>query len=75
MLVFIATTLLFTMIGVILSLSMEYTNIGIYYYISFSVFSIIVYQLLPKLTTYLSNLLMFYTIVVIFCYTIYTSES
>jgi hypothetical protein len=27
------------------------------------------------MTTYLSNLLLFYTVVVIFCYTIYTSES
>ena len=30
---------------------------------------------MPRVTTYLSNILLFYTIVVIFCYTIYTAES
>ena len=51
------------------------TNIGIYYYVALSLFSIIVYYILPKITTYLSNVLLFYTVIVIFCYTIYTSES
>jgi len=75
MLVFIITTLLFGGFGVILSLTLEYTNIGIYYYISLSVFSIVVYYILPYVTNYLSNLLLFYTVIVIFCYTIYTAES
>ena len=75
MLVFIITTLLFGLFGLALSVSAGYTNIGIYYYAALSVFSIIVYSILPRMTTYLSNLLLFYTVVVIFCYTIYTSES
>jgi K+-sensing histidine kinase KdpD len=75
MIVFIITTLLFGMFGVILSMTLDYTNIGIYYYISLSIFSIIVYQILPRVTTYLSNILLFYTVVIIFCYTIYTAES
>jgi hypothetical protein len=75
MLVFIITTLLFGLFGLALSLSAGYTNIGIYYYAALSVLSIIVYNVLPRMTTYLSNLLLFYTVVVIFCYTIYTSES
>lgn len=75
MLVFICTTLLFGAFGVILSITMDYTNIGIYYYISLSVFSLVVYQILPHMTVYLSNLLLFYTVIVIFCYTIYTAES
>jgi hypothetical protein len=75
MVVFIATTLLFGILGLILSLILEYTNIGIYYYVALSVLSIIIYNILPRITTYLSNLLLFYTVVVIFCYTIYTSES
>lgn len=53
----------------------NYTNIGIFYYVALSIFSIIVYQILPRVTNYLSNVLLFYTVVVIFCYTIYTSES
>lgn len=75
MLVFIITTLLFGVFGLILSLTADYTNIGIYYYVALSIFSIIVYNILPRITTYLSNVLLFYTVIVIFCYTIYTSES
>jgi len=75
MIVFIVTTLLFGVFGFILSLSIAYTNIGIYYYVALSAFSIIVYNVLPRLTVYLSNVLLFYTVIVIFCYTIYTSES
>jgi hypothetical protein len=75
MVVFILTTLLFALFGFTLSLTSGYTNIGIYYYLTLSLFSIIVYLILPKITTYLSNVLLFYTIIVISCYTIYTSES
>ena len=75
MLVFIITTLLFGLFGLALSVSAGYTNIGIYYYVALSILSIIVYYLLPRVTSYLSNVLLFYTVVVIFCYTIYTSES
>jgi len=75
MVVFILTTNLFGVLGLILSLTADYTNIGIYYYVALSVFSIIVYYILPRITTYLSNVLLFYTVIVIFCYTIYTSES
>jgi len=75
MIVFIITTLLYGVFGLILSMTSNYTNIGIYYYAALSIFSIIVYQILPRVTNYLSNVLLFYTVVVIFCYTIYTSES
>ena len=75
MIVFIITTLLFGIFGLVISITLDYTNIGIYYYVALSIFSIIVYQILPRITTYLSNVLLFYTVIVIFCYTIYTSES
>jgi hypothetical protein len=75
MLVFILTTLMFGLFGLSLSLTINYTNIGIYYYVALSIFSIVVYWILPKITTYLSNVILFYTVIVIFCYTIYTSES
>lgn len=75
MLVFIVTTLLFALLGLSLSLTADYTNIGIYYYTALSLFSLIIYYVLPRVTTYLSNVLLFYTVVIIFCYTIYTSES
>lgn len=75
MIVFIITTLLYGIFGLILSMTANYTNIGIFYYVALSIFSIIVYQILPRVTNYLSNVLLFYTVVVIFCYTIYTSES
>jgi len=73
--VFILTTLIFGLFGLILAITSDYTNIGIYYYVALSILSIIVYYLLPRVTSYLSNVLLFYTVVVIFCYTIYTSES
>jgi hypothetical protein len=75
MVVFIITTLLFGIFGLTLSMTIDYTNIGIYYYVALSIFSIIVYYILPRITTYLSNVLLFYTVIVIFCYTIYTTES
>ena len=75
MMVFIITTLIFGCFGLILAITSNYTNIGIYYYAALSILSIIVYYLLPRVTSYLSNVLLFYTVVVIFCYTIYTSES
>mgnify|MGYP006893247364 CR=1 FL=1 len=75
MLVFIITTLLFGVFGLVLSITANYTNIGIYYYVALSLLSIVVYYILPRITTYISNVLLFYTVVVIFCYTIYTSES
>lgn len=74
MLVFILTTILFSGFGLILWLTVEFTNIGIFYYLGLSFFTLIVYQVLPKLNQYISNALLFYTIVVIFCYTIYTSN-
>lgn len=74
MVVFIITTLSFSLFGLILTLSIDYTNLGIYYYLGLSLFTAIIYQILPQLTHYISNTLLFYTIIVIFCYTIYTSN-
>jgi hypothetical protein len=75
MVVFILTTAFFGLFGASLALYIDYTNIGIYYYVSLTIFSIVVYLILPRITTYLSNVLLLYTVVVIFCYTIYTSQS
>lgn len=75
LIVFILNTMVFSILGLILSFIINYTNIGIIYYISLSVFSIAVYMILPKVTKYLSNLLLFYTVIIIFCYTIYTSRN
>ena len=74
MVVFIATSIMFSLFGLILTLTIDYTNVGIYYYLGLSVFTIIIYQILPQLTQYVSNTLLFYTVIVIFCYTIYTSN-
>lgn len=73
LIVFIITTLIFSLFGGFLYIFIEYTNIGIFYYLGLSVFSYVMYMLLPRLYAYLSKTLLFYTIVVIFCYTIYTS--
>ena len=74
MIVFIATSIMFSLFGLILTLTIDYTNVGIYYYLGLSLFTIIIYQILPQLTQYVSNTLLFYTVIVIFCYTIYTSN-
>ena len=75
LLIFILTTLIFSIFGTILFIFIEFANIGIYYYLGLSAFSFVMYQLLPRLYMYLSKTLLFYTIIVIFCYTIYTSNS
>jgi hypothetical protein len=75
MIVFIITTMIFSIFGLILYTTIDFTNIGIYYYLALSISTIVIYQVLPYLTTYISNFLLIYTIIVIFCYTIYTSES
>lgn len=49
MIVFILTTLIFAIFGFILSMTLDYTNIGIYYYTSLSLFSICVYIFLPRI--------------------------
>lgn len=74
MLVFILTTVVFSIFGLILTLSIDFTNIGIYYYLGLSLLTFLIYYVLPKFTVYVSNVLLFYTVVVIFCYTIYTSN-
>ena len=43
MLVFILTTALFSVFGLILTLSIDYTNIGIYYYLGLSFYTLIIY--------------------------------
>jgi len=73
--VFILTTLIFSIFGFLLFFFNDYTNIGIYYYLGLSFFSFVMYTTIPRLYAYLSRALLFYTLVVIFCYTIYTSGS
>jgi len=75
MIVFIVTTMLFGILGIAIQITQNVTNIGYFYYLSLSFFSVAVYKVLPIFVTYLSNILLFYTIIIIFCYTIYTSES
>ena len=72
---FITTTLLFTMLGGLLYMTFDFTNVGIYYYIILSIFSGIMLFLIPHVKQHLSRLLLAYTIVVIGCYTVYTSGS
>ena len=67
MLVFILTTVVFSIFGLILTLSIDFTNIGIYYYLGLSLLTFLIYYVLPKFTVYVSNVLLFYTVVVIFC--------
>jgi hypothetical protein len=74
MAVFILTTFIFSVFGLILTLSIDYTNVGIWYYLGLCCLTVVIYYTLPRLTQYISNTLLFYTIVVIFCYTIYTSN-
>lgn len=67
--------MIFSLFGLTLYITIDFTNIGIYYYLGLSIFSFIMYLLLPRLYAYLSRTLLCYTVIVIFCYTIYTSGS
>ena len=73
--VFIYTSVLFAILGIAITLIKGQTNIGIYYYVALFVLSIIIYYALPSISTYLSNTILIYTTIVIFCYTIYSSQS
>jgi len=73
--VFIITTFLFACLGIVMRFYYNLENIGIYYYFSLCVSCVIMYFVLPRLLTYVSNILLFYTVVVIFCFTLYTAES
>ena len=53
----------------------DFTNVGIYYYIILSFFSMVMLLIIPYVKLYISKLLLAYTIVVIGCYTVYTSGS
>jgi hypothetical protein len=53
----------------------DFTNVGIYYYIILSFFSMVMLLIIPYVKLYTSKLLLAYTIVVIGCYTVYTSGS
>ena len=72
---FITTTLLFTILGGVLFIVYDFTNVGIYYYIILSSFSAILLFLIPTVKQSISELLLAYTVVVIACYTVYTSGS
>jgi hypothetical protein len=72
---FIATTVFFSILGAVLYLIFDYTNVGIYYYIILSIMSAGMLFAIPYVKLYISKLLLAYTIVVITCYTVYTSGS
>ena len=53
----------------------DFANVGVYYYIILSMFSAVMLFIIPHVKQYISKLLLAYTIVVIGCYTVYTSGS
>jgi len=74
MLVFILMTAIFSIFGLILYLTVNFTIVGIYYYVGLCVFTIVVFYLISNLTNFMSNFIMVYTLVIIFCYLIYTTN-
>lgn len=74
MVVFIIMTLIFTIFGLILYLTIGFTINGIYYFLGLSILTVIIYYLFPNFTNYMSSSLMVYTLIVIFCYSIYSSN-
>jgi hypothetical protein len=73
--IFIATTLLYATFGIYIFFYVNVSNVGIIYYPLLSAFSLVMLGLLPVIKIYISKLLLAYTVVVIGCYTVYTSES
>lgn len=53
----------------------DFTNVGIIYYLALSFISFMTLLILPYIKIYISRLLFAYTIIIIGCYTVYTSES
>ena len=75
MMAFVATTLLFALLGLVLRFTVNFTNVGTIYYFVLSAFTLTTNLALPYLRHHLSKVLLAYTIIVIACYTVYTSES
>lgn len=75
MMTFVATTLLFGSFGLVLRITLNYTNVGTIYYFVLSALTLATNVALPYLRHHLSRVLLAYTVVVIACYTVYTSES
>lgn len=70
---FVLTTLLFGLIGLVLRISADFTNVGVIYYFILSAFTAVMVVALPYLKHHLSKVLLAYTIIVITCYSVYTS--
>lgn len=67
-------TSIFSLFGLILYLTINFTIVGIYYYLGLCIFTIIIYYIFPNLTNYMSSSLMIYTLILIFYYSIYTTN-
>ena len=73
MLIFIATTLMFALFGSFLWFFIEFSNVGIIYYIILSALTMLILLMIPYMKQHISKLLFMYTIIIIGCYTVYTS--
>jgi hypothetical protein len=76
LIVFVSTTLLFSFLGGMFYIAItDFTNVGVIYYIILSGLTFIMLLCLPFVKVYISKILLIYTIIIICCYTVYTSES
>lgn len=76
LIIFVGTTLSFSLLGMIFYIFIpDFSNVGVIYYIILSFFTILKIFILPYLKVYISRLLFMYTVVIICCYTVYTSQS
>lgn len=74
LIIFVLKTFLYFLLGVLIALTEENYNIGIYYYFFLSLFSGVILLIMNKMLNYLSNLVLIYTLISVSCYSIYTTS-
>jgi hypothetical protein len=67
-------TFLYFCLGVLISITENSNNIGIYYYFFLSLFTAVIFLIIGKMLNYLSNLVLIYTLISVSCYSIYTTS-
>ena len=74
LIIFVIKTFLYFLVGVLIAVTENTYNIGIYYYFFLAVFTGVILLVMNRLLNYLSNLVLIYTIISVSCYSIYTTS-
>lgn len=75
LIVFTVVCLVYTVCGVVGWLTDGIVNPGTFYYLGNGIMTVLLLVLLPKVSNYISNVTLVFSIIVIVCFTVYTTHS